>query len=35
MQSEEDVKLIQELVYEYMKNPRTIILAVVSAMNGK
>lgn len=34
MQSDEDVKLIKELVLEYMKNERTIILAVVSAKNG-
>lgn len=34
MQSEEDVELIQGLVVEYMKNPRTIILAVVTAKNG-
>lgn len=33
MQSEEDVKLIQELVLDYMKNPRTIILAVITAKN--
>jgi hypothetical protein len=33
MQSEEDVALIQELVLDYMKNPRTIILAVVTAKN--
>lgn len=33
MQSEEDVTLIQELVLDYMKNPRTIILAVVTAKN--
>ncbi|KAF1360090.1 hypothetical protein EJ07DRAFT_165721 [Lizonia empirigonia] len=33
MQSEEDVALIQELVLEYMKNRRTIILAVVTAKN--
>ncbi|KAF2748951.1 GTP-binding protein [Sporormia fimetaria CBS 119925] len=33
MQSEEDVSLIKELVLEYMKSPRTIILAVVSAKN--
>jgi hypothetical protein len=33
MQSEEDVTLIQELVLDYMRNPRTIILAVVSAKN--
>ena len=33
MQSEDDVTLIQELVLDYMKNPRTIILAVVTAKN--
>jgi hypothetical protein len=33
MQSEDDVKLIGDLVLEYMKNPRTIILAVISAKN--
>ncbi|KAF2708220.1 dynamin family protein-like protein [Pleomassaria siparia CBS 279.74] len=33
MQSEDDVKLIGDLVIEYMKNPRTIILAVISAKN--
>jgi hypothetical protein len=33
MQSEEDVKLIQELVLDYMMNPRTIILAVITAKN--
>jgi hypothetical protein len=33
MQSDEDVKLIQELVIDYMKNPRTIILAVITAKN--
>jgi hypothetical protein len=33
MQSDEDVKLIQELVLDYMKNPRTIILAVITAKN--
>jgi hypothetical protein len=33
MQSDEDVKLIQDLVLEYMKNPRTIILAVITAKN--
>lgn len=32
MQSE-DVKLIQELVLDYMENPRTIILAVITAKN--
>lgn len=34
MQSDEGVKLIKEKVLEYMKNERTIILAVVSAKNG-
>ncbi len=33
MQSDEDVKLIQELVLSYMNNPRTIILAVITAKN--
>jgi hypothetical protein len=33
MQSEDDVKLIQDLVLKYMENPRTIILAVISAKN--
>ncbi|KAH7075752.1 P-loop containing nucleoside triphosphate hydrolase protein [Paraphoma chrysanthemicola] len=33
MQSEEDVKLIQELILDYMQNPRTIILAVITAKN--
>jgi len=33
MQSDEDVQLIQELVLDYMKNPRTIILAVITAKN--
>jgi hypothetical protein len=33
MQSDEDVKLIQELVLDYMKNLRTIILAVITAKN--
>lgn len=32
-QSDEDKKLIHSLVNEYMKNPRSIILAVVSAKN--
>jgi hypothetical protein len=31
MQSDEDVSLIQELVLDYMRNPRTIILAVITA----
>ena len=33
MQSEEDVKLIQELILDYMNNPRTIVLAVITAKN--
>jgi hypothetical protein len=33
MQTAEDVVLIKELVLEYMKNPRTIILAVITAKN--
>jgi hypothetical protein len=33
MQSEKDVELIRELVLDYMKNPRTIILAVITAKN--
>ena len=33
MQSDDDVQLIQELVLDYMKNPRTIILAVITAKN--
>ncbi|KAF2830154.1 hypothetical protein CC86DRAFT_286067 [Ophiobolus disseminans] len=33
MQSDEDVNLIQELVLDYMSNPRTIILAVITAKN--
>ncbi|KAI0616786.1 GTP-binding protein [Pyrenophora tritici-repentis] len=33
MQSEGDVALIQELILDYMDNPRTIILAVVTAKN--
>jgi hypothetical protein len=33
MQSEGDVELIRELVLDYMKNPRTIILAVITAKN--
>jgi hypothetical protein len=33
MQSDEDVSLIQELVLDYMRNPRTIILAVITAKN--
>ncbi|KAF2036298.1 GTP-binding protein [Setomelanomma holmii] len=33
MQSEEDVRLIQELILDYMRNPRTIILAVITAKN--
>ncbi|EAQ87695.1 hypothetical protein CHGG_04314 [Chaetomium globosum CBS 148.51] len=32
-QSEEDAALVNNLVLSYMKNPRTIILAVVSAKN--
>ena len=32
-QSPDDVKLVQELVEKYMGNPRSIILAVVSAKN--
>jgi GTPase SAR1 family protein len=32
-QSANDVKLVSQLVLSYMENPRTIILAVVSAMN--
>ena len=32
-QSADDVKLVSQLVLSYMENPRTIILAVVSAMN--
>ncbi|KAI9764203.1 MAG: hypothetical protein M1840_008593 [Geoglossum simile] len=32
-QSANDVKLVSELVLSYMENPRTIILAVVSAMS--
>lgn len=32
-QSDSDVKLVQSMVAEYMKNSRSIILAVVSAMN--
>ncbi|KAH0538175.1 hypothetical protein FGG08_005233 [Glutinoglossum americanum] len=32
-QSADDVELVSQLVSSYMKNPRTIILAVVSAMN--
>jgi hypothetical protein len=31
MQSDEDVRLIQELILDYMNNPRTIILAVITA----
>ena len=33
MQSQEDVELIRGLVDDYIKNPRTIIMAVVSAKN--
>lgn len=32
-QTEEDIALIRELVEEYIENPRTIILAVISAKN--
>lgn len=32
-QTEHDVKLVTSLVAKYMKNPRSIILAVVSAKN--
>ncbi|KAF3906347.1 Dynamin-1 [Dactylellina cionopaga] len=32
-QTEEDIVLIRELVEEYISNPRTIILAIVSAKN--
>ncbi|KAF2636402.1 GTP-binding protein [Massarina eburnea CBS 473.64] len=32
-QSEDDVKLITELVLDYMKSPRTICLAVITAKN--
>lgn len=31
LQSKEDVRLVSELVQRYIENPRTIILAVVSA----
>jgi hypothetical protein len=33
MQSDEDVRLIQDLILDYMNNPRTIILAVITAKN--
>jgi hypothetical protein len=33
MQSNEDVRLIQVLILDYMNNPRTIILAVITATN--
>jgi len=33
MQSEDDVKLISDLVIDYMKTKRSIILAVISAKN--